>query len=57
MKKAISVTLLALWLIVGFAAPAVFSAEQAGQTKDMEATHGKSQSSQGTYRALAGKKQ
>ncbi|MCD6198219.1 MAG: hypothetical protein J7K15_06545 [Deltaproteobacteria bacterium] len=38
MKKAISATLLALWLIIGFAAPAVFSAEQAGQTKDMEAT-------------------
>ncbi|RKX58314.1 MAG: hypothetical protein DRP37_08205 [Thermodesulfobacteriota bacterium] len=39
MKKAISATLLALWLMIsGFAAPAVFSAEQAGQTKDMEAT-------------------
>jgi len=38
MKKAISATLLALWLISGFAAPAVFSAEQAGQTKDREAT-------------------
>jgi hypothetical protein len=38
MKKAISVTLLALWLIVGFAAPAVFSAEQAGQPKDRGVT-------------------
>ncbi|NIA09862.1 MAG: hypothetical protein GWP10_09065 [Nitrospiraceae bacterium] len=38
MKKAISVTLLALWLISGFAVQAVFSAEQAGQPKDREAT-------------------
>jgi hypothetical protein len=37
-KKAISATLLALWLITGFAAPAVFSAEQTGQTKDRGAT-------------------
>ena len=38
MKKAISVIPLALLLIIGFAAPAVFSAEQAGQPKDREAT-------------------
>ncbi|MCK4426678.1 MAG: hypothetical protein KAV69_08000, partial [Deltaproteobacteria bacterium] len=38
MKRAISVTLLALWLIIGFAAPAVFSAEQRGQPKDRGAT-------------------
>ncbi|MDL1959653.1 MAG: hypothetical protein LWX01_09055 [Deltaproteobacteria bacterium] len=38
MKKAISVTLLALWLISGFTVQAVLSAEQTGQTKDEEAT-------------------
>lgn len=38
MKKAISATLLALWLISGFSVPAVLSAEQAGQPKDREAT-------------------
>ncbi len=38
MKKAISATLLALWLISGFTVQAVLSAEQTGQTKDREAT-------------------
>ena len=38
MKKSISATLLALLLISGFTVPAVFSAEQAGQPKDKEAT-------------------
>ena len=38
MKKAISVTFLALWLISGFSVPAVLSVEQTGQSKDREAT-------------------
>ena len=38
MKKAISLSLLALWLISGFTVQAVLSAEQTGQTKDKEAT-------------------
>ena len=38
MKKAISATLLAFWLISGFTVQGVLSAEQTGQTKDREAT-------------------
>lgn len=38
MKRTISATLLALWLITGFAVQAVLSAEQTGQPKDRGAT-------------------
>jgi hypothetical protein len=38
MKKAISVTFLALWLISGFSVPPAFSAEQTGQPKDRGVT-------------------